>query len=444
MNDLSALTIADVIASPGLGGFFFDDQAAIKSGALRDGNFYSGSAVTPGYRSVREPAESVCVMLLLSDGYVARGDCASVQYSGVGGRAPRFHAGELAGLIETALAPLVRGLEVTTFRASAAHVERLIQEIPGLGGAASYGVSQALLDAASHAAGHHLMGRVLKDEWQLPGLLASVPLYAQSGDDRYDNVDKMIIKRVPVLPHGLINRRELVGQGGIVLIDYLHWIRERLRKLAGGEHYVPIIHLDVYGTLGIEASGSVAGTADLLGRLEEAAGPHLLRVEHPIDAGSRDAQIEVLSRLRALLEARGSRVQIVADEWANTVEDIVAFAEAGAAHHVQVKTPDLGSIHHAVDAVLACHDRGVGPFIGGTCSETDLSARASTHVGIATGATQLLAKPGMGVDEGLAIVTNEMNRAVRLDRYLHDTAGKYSHVPSRGSLGGMASTFTEN
>jgi hypothetical protein len=28
-------------------------------------------------------------MLVLSDGYLAHGDCASVQYSGVGGREPR-------------------------------------------------------------------------------------------------------------------------------------------------------------------------------------------------------------------------------------------------------------------------------------------------------------------------------------------------------------------
>ncbi|GAA0636993.1 methylaspartate ammonia-lyase [Kutzneria viridogrisea] len=418
VNDLSPLTIEDTIASPGLGGFFFDDQVAIKYGAQRDGNFYSGAGVTAGYKSVREPAESVCVMLVLSDGYVARGDCASVQYSGVGGREPRFHAAEIAALIESELAPKLRGLDVTSFRRSAAHAEQLVSGIAGLGRAASYGVSQALLDAASHAAGHHLMGRVIKDEWQLPGLLTAVPLYAQSGDDRYDNVDKMIIKQVPVLPHGLINRPALVGPGGRALVDYVHWIRQRSRKLSSDESYVPIIHLDVYGMLGSEAAGSVVGTADILVRMEEAAGPHTLRVEHPMDAGSRDAQIEVLCQLREVLTARGSQVELVVDEWANTLEDIVAFAAAGAVHHIQVKTPDLGSIHHAVEAVLACHANGAGAFVGGSCSETDLSARATTHIGIATGATQMLVKPGMGVDEGLAIVTNEMNRAVRLDRYL--------------------------
>ena len=33
---------------------------------------------------------------------------------------------------------------------------------------------------------------------------------------------------------------------------------------------------------------------------------------------------------------------------------------------------------------------------------------------MACGATQILAKPGMGVDEGIMIVNNEMNRVLAL------------------------------
>ena len=47
-------------------------------------------------------------------------------------------------------------------------------------------------------------------------------------------------------------------------------------------------------------------------------------------------------------------------------------------------------------------------YLGGTCNETTVSARACAHVGLATDAAQLLAKPGMGFDEGYAVVTNEM------------------------------------
>ena len=119
-----------------------------------------------------------------------------------------------------------------------------------------------------------------------------------------------------------------------------------------------------------------------------------------------------------LLRARGSRVAIIADEWANTAEDVHAFVSAGAVDMVQIKTPDLGSLHHSIDAILDCHRHQVGPVLGGTCAETDLSARATTHLGVATGVTQMLAKPGMGFDEGFNIVFNEMNRALRLAQCL--------------------------
>lgn len=410
----SPLTIVDLIASPGLGGFFFDDQTAIKAGAERDGVAYRGDPVTPGYDSIREPAESVSIMLILSDGYVATGDCASVQYSGVGGREPRFHAQQLADSLENDLAPLLAGLDVTHFRTAVQAAESFIDSVGGLGRPAAYGLSQALLDAASHAAGHHLMARIVQEEWNLEAPLSAVPIYSQCGEDRYSNVDKMILKNVPVLPHGLINTRALVGTDGEALETYITWIKNRIATLSTNPDYFPVIHIDVYGQIGVEAGGSIAKTADILQRLEHAASPHQLRVEHPIDAGSRDGQIDVLGALRRLLHERGSRVAIVVDEWANTAEDIDLFLSAESVDLVQIKTPDLGSIHHTIDAILNCQAHGVGTVLGGSCTETDRSARVTAHIGIATGVTQMLAKPGMGVDEGLSIVTNEMNRGLRL------------------------------
>lgn len=428
--------IVDVVASTGLGGFFFDDQAAIKAGAGRDGYIYGGVAVTDGYAAIREPAESVSVMLVLDDGYVAVGDCASVQYAGVGGREPRLVAGRLAQRIEVELGPRLVGVGLASFRVAMSSAREVIMDL-GLGRAAAYGVSQALLDATAHAAGHHLMGRVIRDEWGLPGILSPVPLYAQTGEDRYDGVDKMLLKRVPILPHGLINTRELVGPDGQALVDYVRWIRRRL-ALISDDAYVPILHLDVYGMVGVEAGGSIPRTADILMRLEDAAGPHQVRVEHPIDAGSYDGQIATTGELRDLLRRRGSRVELVVDEWANTLDDIDGFVRAGATDLIQIKTPDLGSLDDIVEAVAICKAGGVGAILGGSCAETDRSARATTHIGIATGVSQMLAKPGMGVDEGLSIVTNEMHRAVRLDERLaaSQRALAIPHAPTpRTTLG---------
>jgi len=143
---MGELTIADVLAVPVTGAYFADDQAAIKAGAVRDGLAYDGD--------VRVPAEAVSVLLRLSDGYVAHGDCVSVQYSGVGGREPRLRAAELADTIAREVAPRLRGRAVTGFREA---------DCEGLGAAADYGLSQALLDAAAHRAGTTMASVIAAD-----------------------------------------------------------------------------------------------------------------------------------------------------------------------------------------------------------------------------------------------------------------------------------------
>ena len=54
----------------------------------------------------------------------------------------------------------------------------------------------------------------------------------------------------------------------------------------------------------------------------------------------------------------------------------------------------------------------MGAFLGGSYAETDLSARASVHVALATRPDLIMAKPGMGVDEAISLVENEMARTL--------------------------------
>jgi len=51
-------------------------------------------------------------------------------------------------------------------------------------------------------------------------------------------------------------------------------------------------------------------------------------------------------------------------------------------------------------------------YQGGTCNETDVSARACVHLAMAARPERMLAKPGMGFDEGFMIVNNEMERII--------------------------------
>ena len=53
-------------------------------------------------------------------------------------------------------------------------------------------------------------------------------------------------------------------------------------------------------------------------------------------------------------------------------------------------------------------------YQGGTCNETDISARSCVHVAMAGRPVRILAKPGMGFDEGFEIVKNEMSRTIAI------------------------------
>jgi len=407
------MKIIDVVCSAGKTGFYFDDQKAIKMGATTDGMAYIGDPVTPGFAKIRIPGEAISVQLVLEDGTVALGDCAAVQYSGAGGRDPLFLAEDFIPVIEKDLKPWLVGLSVDEFLLNATELD--LMEIDGkrLHTAIRYGVSQALLDATAKT-NKVTMAEVIKKEFSTGVEIKRLPIFTQSGDDRYLNADKMIIKGAEVLPHALINHVETkLGKDGSILQEYVAWLRGRVIEF-GTEGYHPTFHIDVYGTIGEAFNLDVDKMANYIVELEKTAAPFELRIEGPMDAGNKEDQIKCMAALTAKLGELGSTAKLVADEWCNTFEDVHDFVDANAGHIMQIKTPDLGSVHNIAKAVLYCNEKGFGSYVGGTCNETDTSARCTTHVALATDALQVLAKPGMGVDEGYMIVNNEMNRAVAL------------------------------
>lgn len=408
------MKIVDVICTPGLTGFYFDDQRAIKKGAGHDGFTYVGETVTEGFTQIRQKGESISVMFVLEDGQVAHGDCAAVQYSGAGGRDPLFLAKDFIPVIEKEIAPKLIGREITTFKAMAEEFDRMTVNGNRLHTAIRYGITQAILDAVAKTQ-KLTMAEVIRNEYNPGAELKAVPVFAQSGDDRYDNVDKMIIKEADVLPHALINNvEEKLGLKGEKLLEYVKWLRDRIIKLRVREDYCPIFHIDVYGTIGAAFDVNIKAMADYISTLAEAAKPFHLRIEGPMDVEDRQKQMEAMRDLRAELDGRGVDVELVADEWCNTVEDVKFFTDNKAGHMVQIKTPDLGGVNNIADAIMYCKENGMGAYCGGTCNETNRSAEVTTNIGIACGARQVLAKPGMGVDEGMMIVKNEMNRVLAL------------------------------
>ena len=405
------MKITNVICSAGRTGFYFDDQRAIKAGAKSDGAAYFGEPKTAGFTSVRQPGESISVMLVLEDGQIATGDCAAVQYSGCGGRDPLFLAKDFIPVIEKYIKPELIGREADNFRRLAADLEAITVDGKRLHTAIRYGMTQALLDAVAKAS-HRMMYEVVAEEYGLTFEPKPLDIFTQSGDDRYTNSDKMIIKGAQILPHALINNVVTkLGEHGEKLLEYVKWLRDRVLTLRTSEDYCPIFHIDVYGTIGAAfGNDNYEAMADYMAELEKAAAPFHLRIEGPMDVEDREKQMLALKAITKLLDDRGINVEIVADEWCNTLEDIKYFADNRAGHMVQIKTPDLGGVNNTIEAVIYCKERGIGAYQGGTCNETDRSAQVCVQCAMATRPDQILAKPGMGVDEGYMIVYNEMQR----------------------------------
>jgi methylaspartate ammonia-lyase len=404
--------IVDVVLAPGLGAFFYDDQAAIRAGVEADGFCYRGPSVTPGFAAIRLPAQSLSIGLVLEDGVLVWGDMMSVQYSGAGGRDPLFDSASAASFVRQTLIPRLIGSELRDFRNTAAAM--LAAEQPGerFHLAIEYGLSQALLRAVAHAR-RLTMAEVICAEFSCPLVPRRIPLYAQSGDAREINVDKMILKRVDILPHGLINSRSKFGARGEVFEEFVRRVAHRSAAL-GGSDYRPTLHFDVYGWIGFELGLDIATMADFIARLAEQVAPFNLNIECPADFGSRAAQIDGYAALVTALRAKGSTARIVVDERCNTLDDIRAFAAAAAGDIIQIKMPDVGTVADTIAAVLECKRYGTGAYVGGSCTETELSAAVSVHVAVATQADMILAKPGMGVDEAITIVGNEQSRLLAL------------------------------
>ncbi|NLY90354.1 MAG: methylaspartate ammonia-lyase [Firmicutes bacterium] len=412
------MKIVKLISAPVRTGFFFDDQLAIKNGAEPDGFTYQGMPQTRGFSRVRQAGEGVSVLLQLEDGFYAYGDCVAVQYSGVDGRDGLFLAAEAIPVINRVVKPRLEGRTVTTFREMAREADGLVDPATGrrLHTAIRYGLTQALLNAVAHAR-KKFMFEVVAEEYGLKPVTVPVPIFTQSGDERYLNADKMILKGVDALPHGLFNNVETkVGRQGEKLLAYADWLKQRIEALKPRADYRPVIHLDLYGTLGMAFQEDPVKITAYLTRLEQAVAPYPLRVEDPVVLRDKSSQIKLMTELTQRLAAQGSRVTLVADEWCNNLDDIKDFVLAGAAGMIQVKTPDLGGLNNTIEAVLFCKAHGIAPYLGGSCNETDRSARICAHIALATGPALIMAKPGMGVDEGLMIIYNEMSRMLAIRR----------------------------
>jgi methylaspartate ammonia-lyase len=408
------MKVKEVICAEGRSGYMHRDLLAIKSGKAKpNGSLYEGAPMSPGFTRIIEPATIISVMLVLDDAQIAFGDCADVILAGVAGRDPAFNSKHHIDYVRAEVADALRGRDVSRFRENAEEMDRFSHEGKRLHTAIRYGVSQALLHATA-LSGRETMAEVIAREYGSTISTEPIPILASCHKDDAGQLDRVILKRVGLLPHGSFQIvSEHIGLQGEKLAAFVRRVAARIREI-GDPDYSPRIHVDLYGTLGELFEMKVDAIADYLGRLRKESGAYQLLVESPMIAKTQEEQVEKFAALKRRLEAQSTDVGIIADEWCNTLSDIKLFSQAVASDFVQIKTPDLGGIHNTIEAVLYCKANGMGACLGGTANETDHSTRISTHMGLACKPDFMLSKPGLGADEALMIQTNEMARTLAI------------------------------
>jgi methylaspartate ammonia-lyase len=400
----SPLRISRIVLSLGAGGYWVQDQEAIQAGAKQDGFLFEGTPVLPGFRAIREPSIAYCVSLVLDDGQVAYGDCLSVFNAGHAGRPPPLREENIQRVRE-ALSSTFIGRSFIGFRDACAALGQVQLETSLLTPVA-FGVSQALL----HATGivrRMPMAKVLMAEFGIQPPVTAPGLLASCGGDWERNVEKAIIRRCAMFPQSAIQTQQECER----LPDYVTWIRKRLDKL-GSKEYRPDLHFDFHSKLGGIYNNDVDRICAYFGRLVDLAAPYRIFFEDPFRAHGATQALEQMAQFRERLDTRGPGCFLIADEWANAQAQLSRFVEAKAAHAIQIKMPDNGSLINAIEGIQTCQRGGVLPYVGGSCNETDISARVTVHVGLAFSAWRMLLKPGFGFDEGFMIMKNELSRVL--------------------------------
>ncbi|MBK8741902.1 MAG: methylaspartate ammonia-lyase [Betaproteobacteria bacterium] len=401
------MKIAKLNASEGIGGYYWRDQEAIAQGAERDGFLYKGSAITPGLKSIIEVSSTVLLTAVADDGREIHGDCATVNHAFRSGREAAPVAAELIAQAEGPLSAWLANRNLDSFRDAAAELDRIQVGGARLHMAMRYGLSQVLLQAIA-ASRSVTMAEILGKEYGLALATEPCPLLGSCGGNWYENIDKAILRELPYFPQTAMVRLDQLD----ALPEYATWITQRIGQI-GTRGFVPTLHYDLHGLLSQRTGTDIDAAVRYLMQVEEASAPYLVLFEDPLDIGEKEAQVKQNRALRNALRKAGSRIRLIADEWCNTREDVEYFVANDCCDLIQIKMPDLGGVDNTVEACLTCSKGGVEVYLGGSCNETDVSARVSAHVALAVRPTEFLGKPGLGVDEGVMIVTNEMVRAIR-------------------------------
>ena len=137
-----------------------------------------------------------------------------------------------------------------------------------------------------------------------------------------------------------------------------------------------------------------------------------------MDVEDRELQMKALAELTRVVDERGIHVELVADEWCNTLDDIKYFADHKASIWCRSKLRAWAVSTTLPKQSSTARKKALALTRAVPATETDRSAQVCVNIAMAVQPDQILAKPGMGVDEGYMIVYNEMQRILAVRKAL--------------------------
>src|SRR5204863_4896640 len=133
---------------------------------------------------------------------------------------PLFRAEQHLDFLRTTMREALRGRPVDRFRDLAEEVDHLVHDGRRLHTALRYGITQALLHAAA-LANRCTMAEIISREYGCEVAAAPIPILASCHKEDAQMIDRMILKRVELLPHASFQQVERdIGLEGEKLIAY--------------------------------------------------------------------------------------------------------------------------------------------------------------------------------------------------------------------------------
>ncbi|MEM7115385.1 MAG: enolase C-terminal domain-like protein [Chloroflexota bacterium] len=204
------------------------------------------------------------------------------------------------------------------------------------------------------------------------------------------------------------NPAALLGKQGKDLQKYARELKSWFSSL--GNKDTPSIYLATHGGIGTLFENKSGLSFGLLYGIGMAIQPFMVRFEDPVLLDERDAHIKEIAKLKSYLKRRRTKVQIVAAEWLDSLEDVQAFLDAEAVHMLHLNLQRLGSISQLMEAIAACREHEVLIMLSDGKTANPNLTRLLAQIACATQAELVTTQAITTGDMGLSMLHNEMQR----------------------------------